>query len=247
VAGDDIKPIVRLLIQLDELATIIYRRGIPFTDFLAMRHDDPAGKMRLPRLRVQPTGEDLFFWEEADMIAAMKQRGISIDPLTNRAYVLTGEGEKRPVPAAELHEVKDLEKLLPKLEEAGLPIADYALVREESVSGEKLATKYALWTTNNSEAGGRMIDVPSVGELLHAVHDIGRQGMEIKRFKGLGEMDAEELWETTMNPEFRTLMKVTWDAASEAEQLFSILMGENVEQRRKYIEDHALEVKNLDV
>ncbi|MDH3582762.1 MAG: hypothetical protein OER86_00945 [Phycisphaerae bacterium] len=60
-------------------------------------------------------------------------------------------------------------------------------------------------------------------------------------------MNADQLWETTMNPDNRTLLRVTWDAASDAEQLFSILMGENVEQRRKYIEDHALEVKNLDV
>ena len=71
--------------------------------------------------------------------------------------------------------------------------------------------------------------------------------MEIKRFKGLGEMDADQLWDTTMNPENRVLLRVTWDAASEAEKLFSILMGDDVEPRRKYIEDHALEVKNLDV
>jgi DNA gyrase subunit B len=247
IAGDDLKPIIRLLTQLHDLSTIVNRRGIPFTDFLAMRDDDPTGEGRLPRHRVQPTGEDLFFWDEQTMLDALKQRGISIDPLTNRAYVLTSEGDKRPVPAADLHEVKELEKLFDQLEEAGLPIEDYALVQEESVSGEKMPTKYALWNTNSSDAGGRMIDVPNVAEILHAIHNIGRHGMEIKRFKGLGEMDAEELWETTMNPEFRTLMKVTWDAASEAEQLFSILMGENVEQRRKYIEDHALEVKNLDV
>ena len=60
-------------------------------------------------------------------------------------------------------------------------------------------------------------------------------------------MNADELWETTMNPEHRRLLRVTWDAASEAERLFGILMGEEVEPRRKYIEDHALEVKNLDV
>ncbi len=60
-------------------------------------------------------------------------------------------------------------------------------------------------------------------------------------------MDAEQLWETTMDPAKRTLMKVTWDAASEAETLFSTLMGENVERRRSYIEKHALEVRNLDV
>ena len=60
-------------------------------------------------------------------------------------------------------------------------------------------------------------------------------------------MNPEELWDTTMDPDQRVLLRVTWDAASDADQLFSTLMGEQVEDRRRYIEDHALEVKNLDV
>jgi DNA gyrase subunit B len=72
-------------------------------------------------------------------------------------------------------------------------------------------------------------------------------GIEIKRFKGLGEMNAEQLWETTLDPTIRTLLRVTLQEAAEAERLFSVLMGEDVERRRQFIEDHALEVKNLDV
>ena len=72
-------------------------------------------------------------------------------------------------------------------------------------------------------------------------------GLEIKRFKGLGEMNSEQLWETTLDPSNRTLLRVTLHEAAEAERMFSVLMGEDVERRRQFIEDHALEVKNLDV
>ena len=60
-------------------------------------------------------------------------------------------------------------------------------------------------------------------------------------------MDAEQLWDTTMDPTKRTLLRVSWDGAAEADTLFTILMGENVEDRRKFIEEHALEFKNIDV
>ncbi len=247
VTGDDLKAIVKLLDQLDELVTIIQRRGVPFTDFLALRRDDPEDRERFPRYRVQIPGQELFYWNEHDMLADLKKRGIAYDAITNEAYQLTADGAKRPIPATELHEVKELEKLLVRLEDTGLPIDDYALVQEQAVSGEWLPTKYAL-SIGGSDAGDRkIIDVASVGEMLHAIHDLGRQGMEIKRFKGLGEMNADQLWNTTMDPERRTLLKVTWDDASDAQKLFSVLMGDEVEPRRKFIEEHALEVKNLDV
>ena len=76
---------------------------------------------------------------------------------------------------------------------------------------------------------------------------MGKHGIEVKRFKGLGEMNSEELWDTTLDPARRMLLRVTLEEAGEAERLFSVLMGEDVEVRRKFIEDHALEVKNLDV
>jgi DNA gyrase subunit B len=196
---------------------------------------------------VQIPGEDLFFWSEEEEQAEMTRRGLATDLLAADDVDAAPETPDIKVTRKELHEVKELEKLFPKLEAMGLSIDDYALVQEESVTGEKLPTKYALWTTNGKSEEGKLMDVPNIAEIVPGVHEIGRQGMEIKRYKGLGEMDADDLWETTMNPERRTLLKVTWDAASEAEQLFSTLMGENVEQRRKYIEDHALEVKNLDV
>jgi DNA gyrase subunit B len=98
-----------------------------------------------------------------------------------------------------------------------------------------------------SGSGGHVVPAPSVPAILESLLEVGRRGMEVKRFKGLGEMDPEQLWETTMDVSRRTLLRVTWDDASAADELFTILMGENVEQRRTYIEEHALEVKSLDV
>jgi DNA gyrase subunit B len=145
----------------------------------------------------------------------------------------------------ELHENREMERLFADLHEAGLSIDDYALVQEESVTGDRLPTRYA-WIVGEGD-GRRVVDAPNLPAILTSLHDVGRRGLDIKRFKGLGEMDAEQLWETTMDPQRRTLLRVTWDMGADADSLFSILMGEAVEPRRRFIEDHALEVRNLDV
>ena len=160
--------------------------------------------------------------------------------------------EKTPKPAAglpvvrsELHEVRELERIFTALAEHQLVIEDYSLVQEESLAGERLPTRFELITGDEEDA--ERISVPNLAELVPEILDHGKSGIQLKRFKGLGEMEPDQLWDTTMNPENRVLMRVTWDSASQADRLFNLLMGEEVEPRRKYIEDHALEVKNLDV
>jgi len=176
----------------------------------------------------------------------------------------------------ELHENREIALLIKRLAEFDVDINDYDLEQQEAVTGEKIATTYA-WLTparagtkkpqGSGEAdpapddasaadeehaspatgGRRVVECASVPAILTTLLDVGRRGMEVKRFKGLGEMDPEQLWDTTMDASRRTLLRVNWDDASAADELFTILMGENVEQRRSYIEEHALEVKSLDV
>jgi DNA gyrase subunit B len=95
--------------------------------------------------------------------------------------------------------------------------------------------------------GDETMTFSHVDELLDQIYKLAEKGLSIQRYKGLGEMNPEQLWETTMNPETRRLLQVTIEDAVGAEELFTILMGDQVEPRRVFIQDNALEVKNLDI
>jgi len=106
---------------------------------------------------------------------------------------------------------------------------------------EKLAAPFVSGENGSSE------EVPTREALLEKVLAAAKKDLTIQRYKGLGEMNPEQLWETTMNPEKRTLLEVRIDDAVETDEIFTVLMGDAVEPRRKFIEDNALDVRNLDV
>ncbi|MBM4109045.1 MAG: DNA gyrase subunit B [Phycisphaerae bacterium] len=251
--GDALRRAVFLLRRLQELVTVAERRGVKFPDLLAARAQDSAGRGRLPEYRVTWRGGDAWCWSEADALALISRKGLALAdaPANGNGDETTASGPTASL--RELHENRELERLFAELAQLGLSIEDYALVQEESPAGERMPSKYAWVITGNAPDEGdaaranRVVDCPNTPAIIDGLEQIGRRGLVIQRFKGLGEMDAEQLWETTMDPDRRTLLRVSWDVASEADSLFSILMGEEVEPRRRFIEDHALEVKNLDV
>jgi DNA gyrase subunit B len=256
LSGEELKRVVDLLNKLEELVTVVRRRGIDFADFLARR--DAHG--RLPLYRTVVEGEERFHHSSDDRDAYLRSLDLVVadedaekvqtddaaaapngNGATNGNGRVNHDHLQRLQKNQELHEVKEMEKLFVQLEQHGLSIDDYFLTQEESVSGEKLATRYAL--TNDDKS----VEIAGVAQILPAVLAQGKAGIEVKRFKGLGEMNSEELWETTLDPNKRVLLRVTLQEAGEAERMFSVLMGEDVERRRQFIEEHALEVKNLDV
>ena len=242
--GDDLNEIFETLNGIEEYAFILRRRGIALSEFLERKADDPSGEGRLPHIRVIVQGDsdvkglgDHFFFNEADELKFISENGL--DVIDENAEMVTR------VSRSELHEVKSLEVLLNKLIAAGFDLDDYAIENEELASGELKPCRFALEYEEKKETKVR--EVENIGSIILEILELGRLGIEIKRFKGLGEMDADQLWETTMNPHNRTLLKVTWDTAGEAEHLFSTLMGEEVEPRREYIQKHALDAKNVGI
>src|SRR5262245_11861507 len=136
---------------------------------------------------------------------------------------------------------------------AGPPTLTFSTVLFKSADYSAL---YELWEkvaaaekgpTAIIEGEGKERPVKSLEDLLSAALELSRDGASFQRYKGLGEMNPEQLWETTMNPEMRTLLKVTMEDAVGADEMFTVLMGDAVEPRREFIEKHALDVANLDI
>jgi len=227
VADKELSGLVKMLVDVERIVAVLGRRGIKFKDFVRAYYDGS----RLPLFRVCIESQQEVYYDRAEYERRLEEL---------QAERKTGDEEL--IVAEELHEVERINQINDRLKERfGLDLQDFLLEAAKSVSGEPLPTKFKL------VRGDDEYDVASLDELCSAVRQIGGRGVEIKRFKGLGEMNAEQLWDTTMNPATRVLLRVAIDDAGEADRLFSILMGDDVEKRRNFIRDHALEVQNLDV
>jgi DNA gyrase subunit B len=253
IGGAEMTKLCRTLATLEESLVALERRGISLRQH-AVRQDPVSG--RLPMYHVYlGTGEYWFAAREeldkfvaereaasgkeltvTDLPAAKGPRPYGGEAVDGAAGHTNGDAAHR-LHIVELHEVRSINKALADLAAMGFDIQ--SLIPQERTGTEE--PRYIL------RRGESEIGIEDLRSLLSAVRSAGERGLTITRFKGLGEMNAEELRDTTLDPANRTLLQVRMDDVSGADELFRILMGDKVEPRREFIEKHALEVRNLDV
>lgn len=236
----ELQELLSAVTQLENFKNNIERKSVPFREFL----DSKDSEGNYPQYIVDSETENRFAYNTEEIKELMaadeeQQRQKLIEKL--------GEEVSEEDKAAELESfvpknlafvelfAKDLlTKLIGDLAKVGFTLESYLVP-----SGQKLFEVL--------EEDKPAIPLYTLLELSDYIKENGRKGIEIQRYKGLGEMNADQLWETTMDPEKRTLIQVTIPDMVAADQMFTMLMGEEVAPRRSFIEHHALSVKNLDV
>ena len=232
-----LEEILTLLEALDKYATFIKRQGGDFANYVEQRDVDHAFPVYLIKVR-EGNEETVHYFDALAVVEQFKAENPDLygDGETREQAEKARKQSRRAV-GVDLHlESKAIGELLGKLAKKGLAVDHYA------------AQDKPLFELTEGE-GERATVKPlfSIPEILEGVKTVGKKGMQIYRFKGLGEMDAKELFETTMNPVRRKLLRIDLTDAVETEEMFVRLMGDEVEPRRQFIEDNALNVRNLDV
>src|SRR5688572_36358 len=230
-----LEEVLELLEALDKHATYIRRQGGDFADFVEKRSTGGEFPEHMVKVR-EGNHETVHYFVTNDEVEQFK---------TAHPELFGGDTEierRRDAPTRRAkysdlhHESKAVTELIGKLSRKGLSVEHYAAQDKplfELIEGE----------------GDKAHVTPlfSIADILSGVKAVGKRGIQITRFKGLGEMDAKELFETTMNPTKRKLLRIDLTDAIEAEEMFTKLMGDEVEPRKQFIEDNALNVRNLDV
>ena len=262
ISGEGLAQLYRLLERIGAQARILRRRGIDKRELIT-RHMDEDNRLPTYRAVVHRPGEETqaeyfgYSDEEFQQFCEEEQRRVGEVEVveTGAGATSTGNGrsEVHRIVRSDLGECRVLEEAIRELIGMGLTMDDYYAERVERVDGTVEPARFILKRGEDTT-----VELDNLGGLVQAVRGLGSAGLEVKRFKGLGEMNADELWETTMDPQCRGLLKVVISDeaddpeqleldAREADRIFSILMGDNVEARRQFIETNAAHVKNLDV
>ena len=239
IHGDDMRRLSYILASMEEALLALERRGINLKTH-AERMDVETN--RLPVYHVFYGIDEYWFTtrEKLDEFLKEQEERTGREAAVTDALAPTGNGDGPSVPHLhihELHEVRTINGALKDMMELGFDIQ--ALIPQERTGIEE--PRYTL------RRGENQIPLEDLRSLLPALRSAGEKGLQVTRFKGLGEMNAEELRETTLDPANRTLVQVSMRDAGAADDMFRILMGDKVEPRREFIEKHALDVRNLDV
>jgi len=218
------KELLKLLVELDKLGRYLDKKGVNFVEYLSFRH--PKTK-KMPIYRVKVDGNTQFVYSDKELA------------------MITGKEAERDV--LHLFEAQEIEELILKIEKLGIEFETYfgnmVIPKTGIVKGQEKKIKAVYRITNSDDVK----EVFSLKEALAYIREVAAKGMHIQRYKGLGEMNPQQLWDTTMDPEKRTILQVTLEDAVEADKMFTVLMGDQVEPRREFIENHAHQVKNLDI
>jgi DNA gyrase subunit B len=242
IQGAEMARLCGTLAALEDSLLALERRGISLRAH-ATRQDPATG--RLPIYHVLVGQHEHWFTtrrELDDFIARHEQESGKEFTVTDKPAGAgesdgNGNGHQPKLHFVELHEVRSINNQLAELRQMGFELA--SLIPQERTGVEE--PRYQL------RRGDAVVGLNDLRGLLAAVRSAGEKGLQVTRFKGLGEMNAEELRDTTLDPANRTLLRVRMEDASAADDMFRILMGDKVEPRREFIEKHALEARNLDV
>ncbi len=229
-SGKELREILDLTQAIEDLERVISRHSIHLERFLAAEDAKKGYPSFLVRVPAEHFETFLYSQDEKeDFIAKWAKKKGAVKSEKEDA---AAEPEQDPFEWVEIPEAAEFEKAKKRLAKFDFDIKDY-LERE----GEAFEI--------SDEKKGEL--VKSLRAVLDWVKARAKDGMNIQRYKGLGEMNPTQLWETTMNPETRTVLKVTLEDSVAADEMFTVLMGDQVEPRRKFIERHARLVRNLDV
>ncbi len=231
-----LRELAGLLVELNHLERSLDKKGVSFEKYLQF-YDKKTKKYPIYRIKVE--GKDHFVYSEEELgrLSSKLQKEYGEDFEIVDEDQMDKKPEAKIIDLLEIFEAEEMQELFAKLKKSGFDINEYPSPEEEKPGK-------ALYKLTGEE---ETIPLASLKELLEKIREMGKKGITMQRYKGLGEMNPEQLWETTMNPETRTLLKVAVDDAVEADEMFTVLMGDQVEPRRRFIEEHAAEVRNLDV
>jgi len=232
--GDDLRTALSLLTRLEEQVAIMARKGMRYSRYLARRDSETGALPFLKAIR----GETIRFFHTREEFEEYRAELLEeIGPDLVIAEVGDEDEDEAHVVVQEYRGLRALTDAVEGLEELGFDVAHF--LPPEDLDGAA--------PIGRLEYNGASEEIYSFREVLEGVRRVGSKVTDMTRYKGLGEMNPDQLRETTMDPATRKLIRVHADDAMAADQIFSILMGPDVEPRRAFIEKHALDVKDLDI